>query len=401
MEALKDVKVRNALKLGMLCSISYLAVYIARNVLSAVTPQMVSEGTFTKEIIGGFSSAYFVFYAVGQLINGVIGDRIKSRYMISLGLILSGLCALLFPFVKSAVLVKYIYGLSGFFLAMIYGPMTKVVSENTEPVYAVRCSIGFTFSSFFGSPIAGVAAMFLMWKNVFTISSLALVLTGIGCYVIFLSFEKSGIVKYNQFKAPKNEGGGINLLIKNQIIKFTFISVLTGVIRTTVVFWLPTYINERLGFLPDKAAGIFTVATLFISTTTFITIFIYERIKNMNFTLALMFIVSAFSFLVTYFATNPILNIVAIVIGIMASNGAATILWSVYCPSLRDTGMVSSATGFLDFMSYMAAAVSSSVFANLVTKTGWGNIVLIWFFLMLVGVVVSLPLNNKTIKKNN
>ena len=75
----------------------------------------------------------------------------------------------------------------------------------------------------------------------------------------------------------------------------------------------------------------------------------------------------------------------------MSSNGAATMLWSRYCPSLRDTGMVSSATGFLDFMSYMAAAASSTIFANAVSLIGWGNLILVWFGLMIVGVVVALP----------
>jgi hypothetical protein len=53
---------------------------------------------------------------------------------------------------------KFIYGMTGFFLSMIYAPMTKVVAENTEPIYATRCSLGYTFASFFGSPMAGVAA---------------------------------------------------------------------------------------------------------------------------------------------------------------------------------------------------------------------------------------------------
>jgi len=81
------------------------------------------------------------------------------------------------------------------------------------------------------------------------------------------------------------------------------------------------------------------------------------------------------------------------VIAIMASNGAATMLWSRYCPSLRDTGMVSSATGFLDFVSYMSAAISSKLFANAVGAIGWGNLILVWFAIILCGVAVALPYN--------
>ena len=75
----------------------------------------------------------------------------------------------------------------------------------------------------------------------------------------------------------------------------------------------------------------------------------------------------------------------------MAADCAASIMWSRYCPSLRNTGMVSSATGFLDFCSYMAASASSTLFANAVSDIGWGPLILVWMGLMLVGVLITLP----------
>ena len=89
------------------------------------------------------------------------------------------------------------------------------------------------------------------------------------------------------------------------------------------------------------------------------------------------------------------------IFGIFAANCAASMLWSKYCPSLYDTGMVSGATGFLDFMSYMAAAVSSTLFANAVSDIGWGGLVLVWCGLMVVGVVVSLPFKKIKAKSNH
>ena len=85
------------------------------------------------------------------------------------------------------------------------------------------------------------------------------------------------------------------------------------------------------------------------------------------------------------------MNIVFIVLAVMASNCAAVMLWSRYCPSLRDTGMVSSATGYLDFLSYMAAAASSTIFANSVNEIGWGNLILIWMGLMIFGIIIMIP----------
>ena len=390
---LKNKKALNAIYIGTLCSVAYLAVYFARNILSAVTPGMI-EGGYSEEFIGKLSSVYFICYAVGQLINGWVGDRIKARYMISTGLFMSGIASILF----SRLAVQYtdasvaVYGMTGFFLAMIYGPMTKVVAENTEPIYATRCSLGYTFASFIGSPCAGIAAAMLVWQDVFATSSIILVTMAVVCFLFFLMFEKKGIVRYNQYIAAKQKSGNIRVLIKHRIIKFTFISILTGIVRTSVVFWLPTYISQYLGFSAEKSAMIFTTATFIISFTTFVSVFIYEKLgRNMDLTILVMFLSSSVFFALVYLVKQPVFNIVFIIIAIMSSNGAATMLWSRYCPGLRDTGMVSGATGFLDFVSYMSAAVSSAIFANAVSAIGWGNLILVWLVLALAGVAVALP----------
>lgn len=396
---LKNKNVKNAIYIGVLCSVSYLAVYFARNILGAVSPQMIEVG-YAETYIGKLSSIYFICYAIGQLINGIIGDKIKARYMISVGLFMAGITNLMFSVLSQnyASLAMVAYGLTGFFLSMIYGPMTKIVAENTEPIYATRCSLGYEFSALIGSPIAGIAAAILVWQSVFVTSSIILIIMAIICFAFFLFFEKRGIIKYNQYTPKKENGKGIKVLIKHRIIKFTLISVITGVVRTTVVFWMPTYFSQYLGFTPKTSASIFTVATLIISLTTFITVFLYEKLnRNMDKTILIMFLTASLFFMLLYLIKQPILNIVFMVIAIMASNGAATMLWSRYCPSLRDTGMVSSATGFLDFMSYMAAAASSTLFANAVSQIGWGNLILIWCGLMLFGVAISIPRKTKNL----
>ena len=391
----KDKKVANAVYLGVLCSVAYLAVYFARNILSVVTPQMLEGGAYGEEYIGSLSSLFFGFYAVGQLINGLIGDRIKAKYMISFGLFLAGVSNAIFLMIaeNGSFVASIAYGMTGFFLSMIYAPMTKVVAENTEPIYATRCSMGYTFASFFGSPVAGIVAATVVWQGVFVTGSAILVAMALSAFVFFTIFERKGVVKYGQYKPSKQKGQGMGVLFgRYHIVKFTLISMITGVIRTTVVFWMPTYLSDYLEFTPDNAALIFTVATFVISLTTFIVIFIYERLgHNMDLTILIMFISLSVMFALLYFVKLPLLNIILLVLAIMSSNGAATMLWSRYCPSLRDTGMVSSVTGFLDFVSYMSASLSSTLFANAVSGIGWGNLILVWCGLVLFGVIVALP----------
>ena len=383
---------KNAIYLGSLCSVAYFAVYIARNILSAVTPQMVAGG-FSEEYIGGVSALYLLFYACGQLINGAIGDKIKAKYMLTFGLFFAGVTNLLLPvIIEKPNAAMIVYGLTGFFLSMIYGPMTKVVSENTEPIYTTRCSLGYTFSSLLGSPAAGLLAVFLSWQSVFFVSTGVLVLMAASVFAFFTVFEKKGLVKYGQYKPKEKGAGNLKILFERQIVKFSLISILTGVVRTSVVFWLPTYIAQYLDFTATEAASIFTGATLAISMTSFIAIFLYERLgHDMDKTILIVFTSSVIFFMLTYFVKFPVLNIIFIVLAIMSSNAAATMLWSRYCPSLRDTGLVSSATGFLDFLSYSAAALANITFSGAIEAIGWGNLILVWTGLVTLGAIVALP----------
>ena len=395
---------KKAVKIGSMCFLAYLAVYLARNILSTVTPAMQAQG-FTKDAIGVASSAYFYTYAIGQLINGLIGNRIKAKYMMSFGLAFAGMSNFLFAQINLASksygtipLGAYIaYAATGFFLAMIYGPMTKIVSENTEMPYTTRCSLGYTFASYFGSPVAGLLATFLAWQSVFTVSSVVLVTMSVVVFTSFTVFERKGLITYGRFKVEKRSKGGkgtLKKLFEREIVKFSLISILTGVVRTSVLFWLPTYFNERLEFSKETSTLIFTVASLFISCGAFIVVFIYEKLgHNLDKTVLIMFTSATLCFALTYVVENPIVNVVLIVLSIMSSNGAATMLWSRYCPSLRDTGVVSGVVGFLDFLSYMAAATANIVFPFLIEKRewAWDSIVLIWLSLMLVGVAISLP----------
>lgn len=390
---------RKAVLLGSMCAISYLAVYIVRNILGTVTPQMIESGSFTTEQIGTLSSIYFITYAVGQLINGTIGDKIKAKYMIGFGLIFAGISNLIFSFTYKTPTVAFVaYAAMGFFLSMIYGPMTRLVAENVELKYATRCSIGYMFSSFLGSPMAGILAMFLSWQRVFNVGSVLLLIMGAVALTVFTGFERKGLITQKSYKKQKGKTGGIKLLIRRQIIKFTFVAILTGVVRTTVVFWMPTYFSQRLGFSTKTSAGIFTVTTFLISMSAFIAITLYERLKrNLELTLTVGFTSASVFFTLVFLVKVPVINVVCLVFAIISSNCAASMLFSRYCPSLADTGMVSTATGYLDFTSYIAASASSKLFANAVNIIGWNKLILVWVLLMLVGVAISIPAVRKQI----
>lgn len=389
-------KARHAIFLGTLCSVSYLAVYIARNIIGAVTPKMIEDG-ISFDYIGQVSAVYLVAYAIGQLINGAIGDWIKAKYMVAFGLMSAGIANFVFAGLAGRTdfaLVAYAW--TGFSLSMIYGPITKVVAESTELKYATRCSLGYTFASFFGTPSAGLLATFLSWQATFRVSSVALITMAVVSFTFFTLFERRGIVKYREHtkengEKPKKDYRG---LLRRHIVKFALIAMITGIIRTSLVQVMSAYFCEHLGYSSTKATATLSVTSFIICFTTFIAVFVYERLgRNMHLSPLVFFSFSALCFGVLYFVPSdyPILSIVVMVMAIMSSGASATVLYSVYCPSLRDTGLVSGITGFLDFLSYIAAALASMAIPHIVGNIGWRNTLLIAFGLMVLGVAICLP----------
>lgn len=393
-ENYKNIKVRNAIFIGLLSFFSYLACYFCRNILSVVSPDIIKSTDITVELIGTLSTSNMLCYAGGQLVNGIVGDKIKAKYLVSMGLILSGVCSLFVPFSDFPVVMIGAYSLIGFFLSMLYAPLVKLIAENTHPVYAMRCCLGLTFASLLGAPIAGVAALFFNWTNVFRLCGVILIMMGTICFFALVLFEKRGIIKYKTVHKKQKKGGSIKVLVEHSIIKFTFVSALTGIVRTSVVFWVPTYLSQYLGFSTGMAATVFTVMSFVQSASPYINnMIIYEHIlkRNMNKMVLLSFFLSTISFGMMFLIHNPFINVVFLLLALMTANGATEMIWSVYCPSLRDTGMVSSATGYLDFISYGAAGVANLVFANAVAQIGWKNLILVWAMLMFIGVVIVIP----------
>ena len=395
-----DRNVKNALSLGLMCIFSYLGCYMARSVLSVVATDMRASTSFTVEDIGVFSTAFMIVYACGQLVNGRLGDLFRAKWLVGGGLFFAGVFNFLMPFSSSVILTTVIYAVSGFFQSMIYSPLMRVVAENTLPKYASRCSLGFSVASFLGTPVATLLAAFFNWKYAFFGAGIFMMFLGFVCFVFFTYFEKKGVIVYKEKVKGEKQKTDVVLLIKRGIIIQTIVAILTGIVRTSVVFWIPTYLVEYLNFSADGAGVVVSFATIMKSMSPYFgVLLIYERFfkRRSNSSTAFMFLIGMVGFLGMYFFPNPVINIVFMTVALLLSGCASSMVFSVYCPSLYDTGMVSTATGFLDACSYLGAALANFLFANAITSIGWKNLILVWSALMLVGLITfAFAKKNKT-----
>ena len=124
----KEFGFQKAFSLGFISIFAYLASYYLRNLLSVAAPEMQASGTYTAEFIGTLSSVYFLVYAMGQLVNGLIGDSINPKYMISIGLAVTATVVTAFPLLPFWQLQVACFALMGVGLSMLRGPIMKLIS---------------------------------------------------------------------------------------------------------------------------------------------------------------------------------------------------------------------------------------------------------------------------------
>lgn len=384
-----DKNTQKAWRIGSFCIATYLASYVTRNILSVSTPEMIKEAFFTKEYTGLLSSICFIFYAVGQLINGFIGDRVHPKYMIIMGLGISSVSTFVIPIFDNRILHFTAFALIGFGLSMLRGPLMKVISENTAATHARMICTLFSMAGFAGPLIASILSIFFKWRAVFTATGVISVIITVLAVAAITTLEKRGEIKFVP-KYDKGIAGILNVFKLEDFIFYMLISSIGEIAGSSITFWIPTYTTEYLGFSNDAASTIYSVVSFSTLFTPFITLLIYEKLIRNGIKLALvMYVISAVFFIAVRFTAAPVLNVSMLIIAKVAAAAASSIVWSAYIPGLARSGKVSSANGVIDAAGYAMASLANVLFSTFVGRLGWGGIVNMWYIIMLIGAAVS------------
>ena len=117
-------------KIFWLMWITYASFYLLRVNISIAMPQIMQEFSLTKTDMGLVLSSLFLLYAIGQFINGQLGDKLNSRRIITLGLLSSAALNIIFGCTGGILgLMVVMWGLNGYFQAMGWGPTVKAMAN--------------------------------------------------------------------------------------------------------------------------------------------------------------------------------------------------------------------------------------------------------------------------------
>ncbi len=384
----RKAEAKKAIIIGVVCIVTYLVNYYLRHVLSVLTPQMLATKKFTATHIGTLSSTYMLFYAAGQLINGVLGDIFSPKRMAGAGILIAGVATILFPFLDGAAVQILCFAVLGFGLSMVRGPIMKIISENTRPDHARSICVFFSVAGFAGPLIASLFAMLGRWRLSFLLAGGVAVFAAVAAYLIFTGMEHKKLVAY---KTSKGQGIG-SVLSVFKIEKFGFymvIACLVEISSISISFWIPTFLTD-LQFSDRAANLIFSAVSVLRAMMPFVALMIFRATKGKEvLIMRVSFVTATVLFAGLLIAPNRWVSLVTLCLALMAMSCVSALLWSIYIPGLGKTGKVSSVNGILDCTGYVAASAANLLFAGVMSHVGWNVVYIIWASIGAVGIIAT------------
>lgn len=371
----------------LLCFLAYSATYICRLNYSCIIPQLNSLGIMNESKIASVSSAFFVCYGLGQIVSGIIGDRINTRYMIFFGVFFSSLSNILICFLNSYPFLITLWALNGLFQSLVWSPILKLASveydSKTCDKFGMHMSVTVPLGTVLSYGVSLVTMIFLPWKYVFL--TCGLILFAVSLIWIFatqkLDLHKNTPKSENsvQIKSSLNLTGTVILLVP---------IIVQGTLKDSVTQWVPEFFSSQFNSNTSFSLLLTMLLPVVNVTGAFFAKKVNDKLKNEAKTSALFFFI-ALVFLIVLFAFSSKSLVLSLVSMIMVTNcmfAVNVMLITIVPLKFAKYGNVSTVAGLLNATAYIGCAVANQIAGGILSRSTWNTVIIFWIILATVAI---------------
>ncbi|MGB2763448.1 MAG: MFS transporter [Candidatus Aminicenantaceae bacterium] len=391
--------------------VAYASFYLCRVNISIAIPGILEEYNMTKTAMGVVLTALFFAYAIGQFINGQLGDKFGARKLLTFGAIISAILNLIFAILPGIVsLMALVWGLNGYFQSMGWSPSTKTIA-NWFPI-KIRGKITGLFGSCyqFGNAaswaLAGLVVGAFGWRFAFVIPAVVVIVVAIQWYINGRNAPEElglptvedcheGIMEQKECRKDKHLGFRytIKTVLSNPRIWMVGFSLFgLNIIRYGFMAWAPTYMFEvekaAISTAAYKAIAIplaGSIGALFAGWAS------DKFFKSRRAPIIVIMLVALMGLTILYPQLKHFHWIWSLICLI-------AIGFTIYGPHVMIVGAIpmdyasrkatASATGFIDGLGYFGAALTGVISGVLIDKFGWNAAFYFWVIGVFLAVVL-------------
>ena len=408
MKAKKTGRQDSAPLITLLFCLLYFTSYMTRKSFGAIKLG-IPETLLTDAQIGYIGSALFFTYGAGQIVSGLLGDRIDPRKLILCGLATTMVCNAAFPFVTSVPLLILLWAVNGFAQALFWPPIVKLMTiylsgdRYTRAVMAVSIAAQAALLAVYAA--AALFVSFSAWQGMFALSCGLAVLTGICLVLGFRMLERRHPGKVStalntkresvEENAPvtKNETRLWPTVLASGLLIVVIITALVGFLRDGIEEWMSTYLYDTFSLAADLSTLMNLFMPLFGMVCVRLVAVLHLRIlrdEAKEVALLMGVCAAALLSLAIFHTLHPIFSLVMIVLAIGCIQATNTSL-TCYVPArFAKSGKVSTVSGLVNAFTYVGSTVAASLIPALFGAAGWGVTILSWGAVALCGLALAL-----------
>jgi len=381
----------------------YFTSYMTRKSFSAVKLG-IPDSVLTDQQIGYIGSALFFTYGAGQIVSGLLGDRIDPRKLILCGLGTTAVCNAAFPLVTSVPALIVLWGVNGFAQALFWPPIVKLMTiylkgeRYTKAVMSVSMAAQIALLAVFGS--ASLFVSLSAWKGMFALSVALAAITGGVLIVGFRTLERRhpGWVRdaldgkavdlacepLESIEPPKAQPKKESLwrIILSSGLTFVFVMTATvGFLRDGIEEWMSTYLYDTFSLRADTSTLSNILMPIFgLICVRFAAVLHLRIIKDeiREVTVLMSTCAAATLTLAIFHALHPAFSLAMIVLSVGCIHAANTSL-TCYLPArFVRSGKVSTVSGLVNAFTYVGSTLATSAVPALAAATSWQATILSW-----------------------
>ena len=377
-------------RLACLFACTYMVSYITRINYGAIISEMEAATAVSRDLLSMALTGSFITYGAGQIVSGVLGDRISPKKLVSCGLMVTVAMNLLIPVCRNTLQMVVVWCINGCAQRFLGPPlvrlMTALLSEEDYKKTTAKVSWGSSFGTMLLYLLSPLIISVLSWKWVFVFSAIC----GIVMLVVWNRYSYE-IETEAPVPAAKVSKGQANALWNPLMLCVMAAIILQGMLRDGVTTWMPSYIAEtyqlsnRVSILTGVVLPLFSIVCFQIATRLYM-----KKLTNPLTCAGAFFAAGACSALVLWLfaGQNAAFSVLlsATLTGCM--HGVNLILVCMIPPYFKQYGTVSTVSGVINSCTYIGSALSTYAIAVLSKEIGWQYTVLVWFLIALAGTAV-------------
>lgn len=377
--------------------LAYFTAYTGRLNFPSIMGELIKNGYINFSQTGIIAMVYFITYALGQVINGILGDKLNPKYMVFSGLLLSSCANLFMSFSPTFIHLAIVWGLNGYFQSMIWPPIIRIYSEYFNFKHKNNASINIVSSMVLGAlasyGISAFSLQFLSWRWAFYFPFVMLLIVSLVWFFYYekLTFNIEGIYKRGEKTSKDNHF--YKFLIKTGLLSILIPITVHGFIKDGVVSWIPTYIAER--FNVSSSFSVFITMMIPVLNLSGAYLAKYVNNKNPNKEVkstAYFFLLSTVSLVLLMTVGLNNIYLTGILFSIITASMLAinTLLVNILPSHFAKQNKVATVSGFFNAISHFGSAIAALSIGLIVDSFGWHVTVLSWVLVSLISLILCL-----------